>query len=182
MGVTVENETSLALNFLSLLPTLPGGIPQWGPHPPLRLHSQQSVFGISPNLTIISLRKQNQPLPHTRWAPLRSPTVVRLSGIQESLLPDWRRREDGGGNPETRPETGPQVASAFKSCCLPLHPRSWEGSHTQAACPCHGDVHSLSATQRGRRDFSKDGKALTMSLLAEELWREEMCPDLEAKA
>ena len=88
MGVTVENETSLALNLLPLLPTLPGCIPQWGPHPPLRLHSQQSVFGISPNLTIISLRKQNQPLPHTQWAPLRSPTVVRLSGIQESLLPD----------------------------------------------------------------------------------------------
>lgn len=108
--------------------------------------------------------------------------VVRLSGIQENLLPDWRRREDGGRNPETRPERGPQVASVFKSCCLPLHPRSWEGSHTQAVCPCHGDVHSLSATQRVRRGFSKDRKALTMSLLAEELWREEMCLDLEAEA
>lgn len=42
---------------------------------------------------------------------------------------------------------GPQVASVFKSCCLPLHPHSWEGSHTQAVCPCHGDVHSLSATE-----------------------------------
>ena len=90
--------------------------------------------------------------------------------------------EDGGRNPETRPERGPQVASVFKSCCLPLHPRSWEGSHTQAVCPCHGDVHSLSATQRVRRGFSKDRKALTMSLLAEELWREEMCLDLEAEA
>lgn len=73
------------------------------------------------------------------------------------------------------------MASVFKICCLPLHPRIWEGSHTQAVCPRHGDVHSLSATQRGQRGLSKGRKALAMSLLAEELWREEMCLDLEAE-
>lgn len=84
----VGNESSLAQNVLSQHPTpLPGFLPQQGPHPILRLHSQKSAFGFCPNLIIISFRKQSYPpAPHLHSAPLRSPMIARLLGTQESPL------------------------------------------------------------------------------------------------
>lgn len=52
--MVVENETCLDQNLLSLHPApLPGFLPQQGPQPRLRLHSQKAVFGFCPNLIII---------------------------------------------------------------------------------------------------------------------------------
>ena len=85
--------------------------------------------------------------------------VVRLSGIQENLLPDWRRREDGGRNPETRPERGPQVASVLRAAACPSTRAAGKAATPRlsahvmgmsTACQLHREFGGVSA-KTGRR-------------------------------
>lgn len=174
-GDTVENETSLAQDLLSLYPTpLPGFLPQQGPRPRLRLHSQKSAFGFCPN-PIILFRNKTHPYPTPPFGTFERPYNGKVT--EDRGKPPARLKERRRWGRETRSWAQNGHSGGFFKSCLPFNCLAGKVATLLGCLP-------VLPGQRGWQAGAglSDRKELARSLVAEERQREAMGLDLEAGA